>query len=123
MTNETNSREKMIDTINRRILMWTYIGLVANFFTFNLFIYAAMWKGAIVLPFVLSGIVFMVLSFCIQVKINKFEYLCEKLCAFDDSQSMDFETYTTLSATLDALFSLKSVLFVIALIFMIMAAT
>lgn len=122
MTNETNSREKIVAIINRRILMLTHIGLVANFFTFNLFIYAAMWKGVIFLPFVLSGIAFMALSFCMQVKINKLEYLCEKFWDFDDSQNTDFEKYTTLTAALDALFSLKSVLFVVALFFMIMAA-
>lgn len=123
MINEINSREKTIDTINRRILMWAHIGLVANFFTFNLFIYAAMWKGVIFLPFVLAGIAFMALAFCIDVKINKLEYLCGKLCTCtDDLQSTYLEPYTTLSATLDALFSLKSVLFVVALFFMIMAA-
>jgi hypothetical protein len=120
--NKTNFREKLIDIINRQILMWTHIALVANFFTFNLFIYAAMWKGAIFLPFVLAGIAFGVLSFCIQVKTTKLEYLCGKLYTCDDLQDADLELCTTLSATLYTLFSLRTVLFVAALIFMLMAA-
>ena len=121
--NKTNPHEKLIDTINRKILVLAHTGLVANFFTFNLFIYAAMWRGVVFLPFVLSGIVFMALDFCIQVKIGKLEYICGELCACDDSQSADIGTYTTLLATLNTLFSLKTVLFVAALIFMIMAAS
>lgn len=120
--NKTNSHEKLIDIVNRKILTLTHIGLVTNFFTFNLFMYAAMWRGVLFLPFVLSGIVFMVLDFCVQVKITKLEYICRKLYTCDDPQRIDIETGTTLLATLNVLFSLKTVLFVIALIFMIMTA-